>query len=112
MVTLGCITKRLEVRQGNRQNTLNLPLLSRSLILLIHETPFTMPGEVIDRPNPQPLPSHIDDAVDRLEVKLQQMTLDQPACDALCKFRRAACFIAAGKSSLCCRQFIANRRQE
>lgn len=57
-----------------------------------------MPGEVIDRPNPQPLPSHIPDAVDDLDVKLHEMCLDQSACDALCKFRRAACFIAAGES--------------
>lgn len=56
-----------------------------------------MPGEVIDRPNPQALPSHIPDVVEQLEVKLNNMCLDQESCDALYKFRRAACFIAAGE---------------
>lgn len=66
-----------------------------------------MPGEVIDRPNPQALPSHIPDSVGQLEVKLDQMALDQSACDALFKFRRAASFIAAGEF-LSAQQFIAN----
>jgi hypothetical protein len=56
-----------------------------------------MPGEVIDRPNPQPLPSHLPDYLENLQIKLTQKTLDQKACDALFKFRRAACYIAAGK---------------
>lgn len=58
-----------------------------------------MPGEVIDRPNPQPLPSHLPDAVEQLGVKLQHVALDQPAYDALYKFRRAAAYIAAGRSN-------------
>lgn len=55
-----------------------------------------MPGEVIDRPNPRPLPSHLPDAVEQLGVKLQHVALDQHAYDALYKFRRAAAYIAAG----------------
>ena len=55
-----------------------------------------MPGEVIDRPNPPAMPSHIPDIVDQLQVKLQRTTLEQPTCDALIKFRRAASYIAAG----------------
>ncbi|PLB36154.1 putative phosphoketolase [Aspergillus candidus] len=54
-----------------------------------------MPGEVIDRPNPRPLPSHLPDAVEQLGVKLQHVALDQHAYDALYKFRRAAAYIAA-----------------
>lgn len=71
-----------------------------------------MPGEVIDRPNPEAGPSHIPDAVEQLDVKLQQVTLDEPTFDALYKFRRAACFIAAGEPPAGCKQFSANRRQE
>lgn len=55
-----------------------------------------MPGEIIDRPNPQPLPSHIPDSVEQLQVKLDRINLDQSACDGLFKFRRAAAYIAAG----------------
>ena len=55
-----------------------------------------MPGEVIDRPNPQPLPSHIpDDVADKLLVKLDKPKLDEATNDALKKFRRAANYIAA-----------------
>jgi hypothetical protein len=54
-----------------------------------------MPGEVIDTPNPQALPSHIPDVVEQLQVKLDLRSLEQPACDALFKFRRAASYIAA-----------------
>ncbi|KAJ5684122.1 uncharacterized protein N7477_000467 [Penicillium maclennaniae] len=54
-----------------------------------------MPGEVIDRPNPQPLPSRLPDYVENLQIKLEHETLDQISCDALFKFRRAACYIAA-----------------
>lgn len=55
-----------------------------------------MPGEVIDRPNPQPLPSHLPDDLEKLKVKISPGRLDQKACDALIKFRRAASYIAAG----------------
>lgn len=58
-----------------------------------------MPGEVIDHPNPQPLPSHLPDDLENLKVTLRDETLDQKTCDALFKFRRAACYIAAGKKA-------------
>ncbi|KAL1985500.1 hypothetical protein VTN96DRAFT_7830 [Rasamsonia emersonii] len=54
-----------------------------------------MPGEVIDKPNPEPLPSHLPATLDDLMVKLDLVALEQSACDALIKFRRAACYIAA-----------------
>ena len=57
-----------------------------------------MPGEVIDRPNPQPLPSHLPDDLERLSIDLHHDPLDQPACNALFKFRKAASYIAAGMS--------------
>lgn len=56
-----------------------------------------MPGEVIDRPNPEALPSHIPDVVDQLSVQLKYTALDQSHYDALLKFRRAANYIAAGE---------------
>ena len=55
-----------------------------------------MPGEVIDRPNPEPLPSNLPDYVAQLQITLSHQTLDQKACDGLFKFRRAASYIAAG----------------
>ncbi|KAL1965413.1 hypothetical protein VTN77DRAFT_5850 [Rasamsonia byssochlamydoides] len=54
-----------------------------------------MPGEIIDKPNPEPLPSHLPEILDELKVKLDLVALEQSACDALLKFRRAACYIAA-----------------
>lgn len=56
-----------------------------------------MPGEVIDRPNPQPLPSQIDEHVLSLAVKLDKTKLDESTYTGLREFRRAADFIAAGK---------------
>lgn len=58
-----------------------------------------MPGENIDRPNPQPLPSHIPDLINELEVRLENTRLEQSTCDSLVKFRRAAAYIAAGVQS-------------
>jgi xylulose-5-phosphate/fructose-6-phosphate phosphoketolase len=58
-----------------------------------------MPGEVIDHPNPAPLPSHLPECLEKLEVRLPSETLNQEACDALLKFRKAASYIAAGKSN-------------
>jgi xylulose-5-phosphate/fructose-6-phosphate phosphoketolase len=55
-----------------------------------------MPGEVIDRPNPEPLPSNLPDYLAKLQVALPHQTLDEKTCDALLKFRRAASYIAAG----------------
>ena len=56
-----------------------------------------MPGEVIDRPNPEPLPSHLPDYVTQLAVQLEKVTLSENINVALQEFRRAACYIAAGK---------------
>lgn len=59
-----------------------------------------MPGEVIDRPNPQAMPSHLPDDLEKLKVKLAHDDLNQKACDALYKFRRAASYIAAGEFTI------------
>ena len=56
-----------------------------------------MPGEEIDRPDPQPLPSHLPEELEKLDIKLSRDTLNQKASDALFKFRRAAAYIAAGR---------------
>ena len=56
-----------------------------------------MPGEEIDRPNPQPLASQIDDHVLQLAVKLDKKKLDEPTYTGLQEFRRAANYIAAGE---------------
>lgn len=56
-----------------------------------------MPGEVIDRPNPQPLPSHIPEDVLSLAVKLEKTKLDESTYNSLQEFRRAANYIAAGQ---------------
>ena len=56
-----------------------------------------MPGEEIDRPNPQPLPSRIDDHVLQLAVKLDKEKLDESTSIGLQEFRRAANYIAAGE---------------
>ncbi|OKL60375.1 hypothetical protein UA08_04092 [Talaromyces atroroseus] len=55
-----------------------------------------MPGEVIDRPNPEPLPSNLPKELDDFAVKLESIVLDQKDYNDLIKFRRAACYIAAG----------------
>lgn len=55
-----------------------------------------MPGEIIDRPNPQPLPSHIEDHVLSLAVKLEKAELETFEAKGLQEFRRAANYIAAG----------------
>uniref|UniRef100_A0A093VVR0 Putative phosphoketolase n=1 Tax=Talaromyces marneffei PM1 TaxID=1077442 RepID=A0A093VVR0_TALMA len=54
-----------------------------------------MPGEVIDQPNPPPLPSGLPEELDRFVVQLQNISLGQKDYDDLAKFRRAACYIAA-----------------
>ena len=58
-----------------------------------------MPGEVIDRPNPQPLASHIDDTVLSLAVSLEKAKLDASTASGLQEFRRAANYIAAGTAA-------------
>lgn len=56
-----------------------------------------MPGEEIDRPNPQPLPSNIPQDVLSLAIKLDKTKLDESTYAGLQEFRRAANYIAAGK---------------
>ena len=58
-----------------------------------------MPGQVIDRPDPQPAPSHIEDHVLSLAVRLEKAKLDPNIATGLQKFRRAANYIAAGISA-------------
>ncbi|KAF1983075.1 putative phosphoketolase [Aulographum hederae CBS 113979] len=54
-----------------------------------------MPGEVIDRPNPQPLPSHLPEEVLKLAVQLEKPKLDDGVNKALIDFRKASLYIAA-----------------
>jgi hypothetical protein len=42
-----------------------------------------IPGEVIDRPNPRALPSHIPDSVLNLAVKLEEIALSDADLQAL-----------------------------
>lgn len=56
-----------------------------------------MPGEVINRPNPQPLASQIPDAVLDLSVKLKKIQLNDADLKGLEEFRRAGNYLAAGK---------------
>jgi xylulose-5-phosphate/fructose-6-phosphate phosphoketolase len=56
-----------------------------------------MPGEVIDRPNPQASPSNIPDAVNELAVKLEKIDISENDLRGLEEFRRASNYIAAGK---------------
>ncbi len=58
-----------------------------------------MPGEVIDRPNPQPLASQIPDSVLELSVKLEKVALSDADLKGLEEFRRASNYIAAGMFS-------------
>lgn len=55
-----------------------------------------MPGEVLDRPNPPPDPSHLPDELLLLAVKLDtKNALDDKQLAAVQKFRRCADYIAA-----------------
>lgn len=54
-----------------------------------------MPGEVIDRPNPPPLPSRLPDDILKLAVKPEQKPLDEDVAKSLVNFQNAACYIAA-----------------
>lgn len=54
-----------------------------------------MPGEVIDRPNPKALASHIPDLVNTLAVQLEKIKLSDVDVTALEQFRRASNYIAA-----------------
>jgi xylulose-5-phosphate/fructose-6-phosphate phosphoketolase len=55
-----------------------------------------MPGEVIDRPNPKPLPSSVPESVLSLAVKLEKLQINDNDLQALQDFRRASNYIAAG----------------
>jgi phosphoketolase len=57
-----------------------------------------MLGEVIDRPNPQPVRSNMPEYVDQLLVKLDKLdkpTLPEKTNQVLTKYRQAANYIAA-----------------
>lgn len=56
-----------------------------------------MPGEVIDRPNPAPLPSQLPGSVEELLAAPEKSSLNEDDRKALEKFRRAANYIAAGE---------------
>lgn len=59
-----------------------------------------MPGEVIDRANPPPLPSHLPDQVLDLAVKLDKKPLDKDVAQSLKDFQHAACYLAGCEYSL------------
>lgn len=54
-----------------------------------------MPGEVIDRPNPPPLPSRLPDNIRELLASPEIVPLEDHDRKSLQKFQRAACYIAA-----------------
>jgi xylulose-5-phosphate/fructose-6-phosphate phosphoketolase len=56
-----------------------------------------MPGEVIDKPNPQALASQIPENVLELAVKLEKMRVNDEDLKGLEEFRRASNYIAAGR---------------
>jgi xylulose-5-phosphate/fructose-6-phosphate phosphoketolase len=56
-----------------------------------------MPGEVIDRPNPQPWASDIPDEVLDLAVKLDKIKISDADLKGLEEFRRAGNYLAAGE---------------
>lgn len=72
-----------------------------------------MPGQYIDKPNPDALPSHIPDGVKDLAVKFGRTKVDDASDHAIHKFRRAACYIAAGETEigrfLCCKAIVADK---
>lgn len=55
-----------------------------------------MPGEVIDRPNPQALASHLPDSVSELSIQLEKLQIPEDDLQSLEEFRRASNYIAAG----------------
>ena len=54
-----------------------------------------MPGEAIDRPNPQPLPSNLPDYVSDVLVKLEKPAFADDTNNVVAKYRRAANYTAA-----------------
>lgn len=65
-----------------------------------------MPGEIIDRPNPQPLASHIPENVLELSVQLEKVALSDADLKGLEEFRRASNYITAGKLARRGTQFL------
>jgi xylulose-5-phosphate/fructose-6-phosphate phosphoketolase len=55
-----------------------------------------MPGEVIDRPNPEAMPSGLPDSINELAVRIEKTPLPEADSESIKQFRRAACYIAAG----------------
>lgn len=56
-----------------------------------------MPGEVIDRPNPPPLPSNLPHDTLNLQAKVEKKPLDKDVAQSLKDFQHAACYIAGCK---------------
>jgi hypothetical protein len=56
-----------------------------------------MPGEVIDRPNPAPLDSHLPDGALDLAYKPPKKQLDKKIAQSLNDFQHSACYIAGCK---------------
>jgi xylulose-5-phosphate/fructose-6-phosphate phosphoketolase len=56
-----------------------------------------MPGEVIDQPNPPPLPSQLPDVASELLAKVPRAELSEEKLRSVKEFQRAACYIAACK---------------
>jgi xylulose-5-phosphate/fructose-6-phosphate phosphoketolase len=54
-----------------------------------------MPGEILDRPDPQPLPSRVPEYVDNLLSKLDKPNLSPEINSALQKYWRTANYIVA-----------------
>ena len=59
-----------------------------------------MPGEVIDHPNPQPLPSQIPDDILKFAVEVDKKTLPEDVNKSLKDFKSAALYIAAGELTI------------
>lgn len=55
-----------------------------------------MAGEICDRPNPPPGPSHVPASANELSVKLEKLDLSEADLTSLQQFRRASNYIAAG----------------
>ncbi|KAH6898197.1 XFP N-terminal domain-containing protein, partial [Thelonectria olida] len=53
-----------------------------------------MPGEVIDRPNPPPLPSQLPDETLKLAARVPRVSLEKNVAQSLKDFQQAACYLA------------------
>jgi len=65
-----------------------IPIFKTSRTGLVFKPTANMSSEVIDRPNPQALPSHILDEVLNLSVKLEKIQLSDSDLKGLEEFRR------------------------